>query len=695
MQGHRIPYAWKKMPFVRLVIPLIAGILIQWYLTVDLNISFVIFAISLVLPLLISFLPYQFIYKLRWMQGAFINMAMGALGMVITYQQNIINDSEWIGHYYKDSASVMVTLQEPLITKPKSYKAQASVERILINGVWKKVKGDIIIYIQKDSVTPALLYGSVVVFVKNLQPIKNSGNPGAFDYARYNAFQHIHYQVYLKSTEYKIIPTAPPNNFQQWLLNIRTYVLDVIKKHIDGTEESGVAEALLIGYRNDLDKSLVQAYSNTGVVHIIAISGLHLGMIYGIMVLFLQRFKTKSSGFAKAMIMLLVLWIFCLVAGAAPSIVRSAVMFSLIIIGNLIDRQSSIFNTLAGAAFVMLCYNPFYFWDVGFQLSFVAVISIVLFMQPIYKWFYIKNKLIDGMWKLSAVTLSAQVLTSPLIFYYFHQFPLLFMITNFVAVPLSTLILYLELLLITLSPFEFLAHYIGIACSGCIWFMNSFIKHIDKLPFAVYDNVQVSLVQTLILFGLIIMASCWLLLKWKPGMYLSVALVILFTATEAIEKVETGAAKKLVVYNVPQHQAMDFVAGPAYQFVGDEAVIAEPNLHNFHLKPARNSNRLQMEQPLGHLSFQSPFIYFYGKTILVIDKPYKFKSQQKIPIDIIIIGKNPKVYISNLFKAFDCPQYVFDASNPQWKINLWKKDCDSLHLRHHSTPEKGAFVMEL
>jgi competence protein ComEC len=201
--------------------------------------------------------------------------------------------------------------------------------------------------------------------------------------------------------------------------------------------ETGVAEALLIGYRDDLDKDLVRAYSNTGVVHIIAISGLHLGMIYGLMLLLLKPFrKYKWMRWAKPLLILLVLWGFSLLAGAAASILRSVVMFSFIVIGESLGRKTNIYNTLAASAFCLLVYNPYFFWDVGFQLSYTAVLSIVLFMKPVYQWLYFKNKLLNAIWQLNAITLAAQVLTLPVILYYFHQFPNLFLFTNFVAVPL-------------------------------------------------------------------------------------------------------------------------------------------------------------------------------------------------------------------------------------------------------------------
>ena len=194
--------------------------------------------------------------------------------------------------------------------------------------------------------------------------------------------------------------------------------------NIKGDKELGLAEALLIGYKDDLDKTLVQSYTNTGVVHIIAISGLHLGLIYWLLVQLLKPLqRRKYMKWLRPVIIILGLWLFSLLAGAQPSILRSAVMFTCIVIGETIAKKTSIYNSLALSAFGLLCWNPYWLWDVGFQLSYSAVLSIIIFMRPVYNLLYVKNKILDFFWKINAVTIAAQILTLPLSIYHFHQFP--------------------------------------------------------------------------------------------------------------------------------------------------------------------------------------------------------------------------------------------------------------------------------
>jgi competence protein ComEC len=295
--------------------------------------------------------------------------------------------------------------------------------------------------------------------------------------------------------------------------------LQILKQYIHGDKERGLAQALLIGYKNDLDQSLVQAYTNTGVVHIIAISGLHLGLIYWLLSLLTKPLKRKKQFKWIAPVFIIAgLWLFALLAGAQASILRSAVMFTCIVLGQALGRtNNSIYNTLAVSALLLLCINPFWLWDVGFQLSYAAVLSIVVFMRPIYNWLYFKNKAIDFLWKLNAVTLAAQILTVPLSIYHFHQFPNYFLITNFIAVPLSSLILLGEIFLCTVAFIPALANITGKVLTWLISIMNGWIEKINSISYSIWDSLHISLTQMVLLLVCIAGFSFWLLEKSKIG----------------------------------------------------------------------------------------------------------------------------------------------------------------------------------
>jgi competence protein ComEC len=207
--------------------------------------------------------------------------------------------------------------------------------------------------------------------------------------------------------------------------------------------------------------------------------------------------------FIKETVILILLWLFSLLTGGGASVIRAVIMFSFISLGKLLHRKGTIYNALACSAFFMLCYQPTLLWDIGFQLSYAAVLSLVVFMQPIYVWFNFENPLLDGFWKMNAVTLSAQVLTLPLCIYHFHQMPLLFLPANLIAVPLSTIALYGLLLLMAISHFTFISQYIGSIISFIIRLMNDGMAYFSQYCFAVADELNLDLIDIILMYAII------------------------------------------------------------------------------------------------------------------------------------------------------------------------------------------------
>jgi len=398
----------------------------------------------------------------------------------------------------------------------------------------------------------------------------------------------------------------------------------------------------------------------------------------------------------RTVFIITVLWMFSLLAGAQPSILRSALMFTCIVLGESLSKKTSIYNTMAVSAFILLCINPYWLWDVGFQLSYAAVLSIIIFMRPIYNWFYIKNKLLDFLWKLNAVTLAAQILTVPLSIYHFHQFPNLFILTNFLAVPLSSAILLGEILLCTISFIPALAILVGKLLTWLIWLMNTYIEKIEAIKFSLWDGLQISILQAFLLLLFAIGISYWLMEKSTKGLRLGLFAFLGFVALRSYSFVQSNQQQKIIIYNVPQKMAIDFINGRNYFFVGDSDLLTNDFARNFHLKPSRVLYRIKDADILDDLSVAENYMSYRGKHILLLDETISFTPQEsKSPIDLLIISKNPKIYMKNLAASFNIKQVVFDGSVPAWKANYWKKDCDSLKIPWHDVTMKGAFVMRL
>lgn len=687
-------YYWSKVPFVRLLAALVAGIILQWHLQFSFSFLAILFSIAITGLLAYSFFALKLKFSLGYWGGLTANFLIVLAGAMLVWLQDIRHNKNQIGHFYKNGSYVVVTLEEPLAEKTNSFKAIADINGMYANGSFKKSEGRLIAYFKKDSSLRQLHYGSQIILSRSLQEIKNAGNPGNFDYKRYCLFQGITHQVYLTTNDFEILPTGHKNSFDEFIFNSRKWVVHTLRKFISGEKEQGLAEALLIGYKDDLDKNLVESYTNTGVVHIIAISGMHLALIYGLLFLLTQPLKRrKKLKWLRITLILSALWLFALLAGAQASVVRSAVMFTCIALGEALSKRTSIYNTLALSAFLLLIYNPFWLWDVGFQLSYAAVVSIVTFYKPVYNWFYFPNKLLDLLWKTMAISIAAQIITTPVSLYHFHQFPVLFLLTNIVAVPLSSLILFGEIAICAFSWLTPLATLLGQLTGLLIYRMNSYIQKIETISFSLWNGFSISLFQTFILLVAATAVGFWLMEKKKWMLRTALASAFIFAGLRSLSFAEAYRQKKLIVYNVPKYSAMDLIAGRTYSFIGDSALQLDDFARNFHIQPSRVLHRIKQNQAM---PFNCREFEFYNKKIALIDSTgYFVPLKSKETIDVLILSRNPRIFISTLVSSFSIQQIVIDGSVPAWKAQLWKRDCDSLHIPCHIVSEKGAFVLNL
>jgi competence protein ComEC len=536
MKKFDLPF-WKESPFIRLVIPFILGIAFSFYTSVAESAFIVLILFSFGCHIIFSGIALQWQFRFQYVNGILLNMMIigsGALLASLFDPYNSLANIEQFDHQHQSRAPPLytVSIREPPSEKKSSWKALSFIRAIQAGDDYVEPRSYIIVYFRKDSAFLPPAYGTRIAFCRQPERIKNFVPNSAFDYQRYCALKNIHYQVFLQPSEYVEVPGNDSNEVDAFLFRTQSLVLGILRNNIEGSKECGLAEALLIGYKNDLDKNLIQSYGNTGVVHVVAISGLHLGLIYGILNMLCRPFTINRAGkILRPLIVLSGLWVFSLLAGGSPSVLRSAVMFSSMVIGESFSRKTSLLNSLAASAFFLLCYNPYWLWDLGFILSYAALLSIAIFMKPVYGIFSPENKIVDAVWKMNAVTLSAQVLTMPVLVYSFKQFPNLFLVTNFLAIPLSGIILIGEIGLCSVYFIQPIALFTGKMLEVLIGVMNGVVEYVDRLPFSSTREININYLQVVLLYVFIGFISRWLILKCSRGLTEAlVALIIFFLA---------------------------------------------------------------------------------------------------------------------------------------------------------------------
>ncbi|MBC7901852.1 MAG: ComEC family competence protein, partial [Gemmatimonadaceae bacterium] len=325
---------WMKAPFLRLLPAFAAGIIFHFYLKPNPQLLWIAFAIAIMFLIAVPGLRSWWHFRRGWLTGIFVQILLFAMGGLTLSFRDLSNDPLCISTIYRSEYRIAALIQEPLSKKKGSWKTTATITLSGQNGMPTETKGRVLLYFDKSISTEGIGYGSQIYFSQKLEPILSAGNPGAFDFKRYNFFQGIYFQVFLKANQFLILPERKTKLLPRMLFDIRDKTIAILRKFIQGNREAGLAEALLLGYKDDLDKELVQSYSNTGVVHVIAISGLHLGLIYWLLGLILKPVERMPGGkIVKTIFVITGLWIFALLAGAGPSVLRSALMLTFVVCG--------------------------------------------------------------------------------------------------------------------------------------------------------------------------------------------------------------------------------------------------------------------------------------------------------------------------------------------------------------------------
>jgi competence protein ComEC len=689
--------AWKQAPFLRLLIPFSTGIIFQYYSHCPQLLLIIIAAITTILIAFLSKASITTIFKYKLLLGYAILILLATTGAWRMHLTTVSLQPTPLAHIKDSTYTYIASLQEPVTEKPNSYKAIAQLTHRLSGDSLIPFRATTILYFQKNLNSEGLYYGDKIVFRKPLQPVKAPVNPGNFNYQAWCSHQGIFYQVYLAENDFRQLPNQHGSTLKKSIFILRDSIVNILRRYIPGPKESGLAEALLIGYKEDLDKSLIQSYSNTGVIHVIAISGLHLGLIYMLLSIFCKPLGNKKwIRFFRPIFIITGLWAFGFLAGGSPSIFRSAVMFTCIAIGDSLSKQTSIFNSLAASAFLLLCYNPYWLWDAGFQLSYTAVASLALFQQTVYNAFTISQRWLDAIWKLTATTIAAQILTLPLILFLFHQFPLFFLITNLVAIPLSSLILLGEILLCLLSFLPILAIPTGALLSWLIKIMNGLVEKIDSLPFASITQINISFTQVILLYGAIAATAIWIVYKKKKMIFPALSFLLAYFSIGAAAGYQTRKQQLLVIYQIPKATAIDCIIGQHYISAGDSAIQHQFNAQQYTFGPARNLFEVNKRESLNGVYKDENLIRLGTKTMIIIDQHFHLPPAREEPIpavDLLLISHNPRVNPQLLLTRLPARIVVIDGSNAARETGKWLQICRKAGIPCHSTANQGAFVL--
>lgn len=456
-------------------------------------------------------------------------LSLVVLGFVISSFQQEVNKTQ---QGLQESKGYFAKALRHDTPKPNSRENLLDVIAYRDSLQWKRASHKIILYHQAELQPGQLLFVS-----QSPELLDPPTFPGEFDYRAFLARKGIHYRQFVRIGP-TILGIEADNSPEFWILNLRKSLSLVLEKFMKNPESRQIASALLLGEKEALDREVRKSYSETGTMHILAVSGLHVGIIYAILLFPLKRVKAKSR-IRKGYLLLVIglIWIYALLTGFSPSVIRASFMFTLFSLGQMRERKPSIWNILAFSALVMIAINPEVIHEVGFQLSYAAVAGIVGLQPIIVRWWEPQSRILEYFWQLAAVSMAAQLATFPLTLYYFHIFPTYFLLANLVIIPMAFVAMIMGLGLLGLAWIPGIGVGLGYVLDHWILAQNSVNSFFQNLPGGVQDRLTISLLGMVCVWGMLLIWGNWELGNRKRLMYFAVILLALWRLEALIREI--------------------------------------------------------------------------------------------------------------------------------------------------------------
>ena len=576
------------------------------------------------------------------------------------------------------AATVLETPQE----KTNSYKSLLLIHSLKTRDTLIGTEEKVLVYFEKGENIKQLKPGSQIIFEQLPEPIENRGNPYEFDYKKYLEKKHIFRQVYLK-TGYWSLTGYINNSPLLWAETIRDKLLKIYHDQEIGTQETEILSALTLGYKRELDRETKRVFSSAGAMHVLAVSGLHVGILFFAFSFFFGFLQKRRIGrFIYVVLSISLLWCYAFITGLSPSVLRACTMFSLIIIAGNINRRANIYNTLAASAFLLLLVNPNNLFEVGFQLSYMAVFGIVYLQPRIAGLWPVKNKVGLFFWNLITVSIAAQIATFPLSTYYFNQFPTYFLLSNIVVIPAAMLLIPLGLGLLVFSKIPLLASVIAFLVKWIIYIVYYLLSAFESFPHSTPDVV---LHAPELLFVLAILFSIFLFLNSHRAVFIKSALSLavflasfmLFSGYKQINQHE------IIVLSSKEPVTCFIAANQMYVISSDTLLVDDYNLSSVQniKRQKRLTNTIYLTT---NASYKDDFLLldkglavFEGKKVLL--KVNRTSVTNTVSPDLIISGTT--AYNQETISEDCCLiKYYPDRGN------------SSSEIKQHILSVQGAFV---
>ncbi|SMD41611.1 competence protein ComEC [Aquiflexum balticum DSM 16537] len=559
---------FSEFPFLRYLVFFIIGILIYPYTSL-ISVRTIIFAILscyilYLICIILNIKRRSFGFKSLLPWTAYVILIL--CGYFFSYQRDIRNQPFHLintASEIKSYLGVVMSLDEP---KTNSIANRVSVKKVYDGEMMLETEGEVLVYHKSEK---QLWPGDLIWISGSPQLIQKPKNPKEFDYSLFMLRQQISHQHFI-GDNFERIGRVSERPIEDFFISIRSRVMNSMDKFFSDQNSNQIAKALLLGQKKNLEKEVSEAYVTAGAMHILAVSGLHVGIIYGFFFLFVKPFRlpvTKRVIYLSAIILLI--WCYALLTGMSPSVMRAATMFSLMALAQMKSRSPSIFNAIALSAMILLVYDPFLIYAVGFQLSYLALLGIIIIQPLLVRIWIPKNKFFEYAWQITTVGLAAQLATFPISAYYFHVFPSYFILSNLIAIPGAFLIMSFGVPFMVFAEVPFLGQWLSWVTDKLIFSVNAVIFWIQDLPYSRISEISLSSFSIFIYWVmLILMIVLWVNPGKKPAIAFLLFLIF-FGVIRILNSIEDKNRQELLFYSIDKGLAVDFISGNNLFYLDD------------------------------------------------------------------------------------------------------------------------------
>lgn len=605
-------------------------------------------------------------------------------------------------HFSKLELNKNDFIEAEILSKTKTasgFRLKTKVNKILRNDSILFSFGNLLIFTDSSVSAKNLNYGDQIIFSSKISKIPKENNPLAFNPSQYFHYFNIHYQCYLKENRLIIIPDTDftvNKLFAKWNKQLQVQLRDIIH---DKTN-ANLAISIILGDKQDLDKDLLSSFSSTGLTHVLTVSGMHVGIVALILNWIFSFIGNNRNRYKilKVIFQLAGIWFYSFLAGNEPAILRAAFMITMILIGSNLKRNLNSLNLLFGSAIILLIFNPLQLFQLSFLLSYAAMLGLLIYYQPIYGLINVENnKILKYLWQLTALSISSQILLYPLLIFYFHNGPTLFILTALIATPMSFAALLLGFLGVGIN---IIVHDAGVIIGkilSIIFDISTYlVDFLDSISLNIGDFIFFSKTDLILIYLIIIFFTIFF---WSGKNWIfrfSLALVLMFTLNQFYQIIKVHSENEIVIYNSKNNILSDiFIGRKCFSYSKNSLTEEQIKFTNRNYRIFKTCDQiidLYKDARFGKISIKNQnIIKINGNTILIADNKVELLPEKAAIIDLLVLGDLTSFDIIPILYNYSVSQIII-SNKTRYKNRYYiKREAEKFKIPLWDINEKGAF----